>query len=141
MVVAPPTAARPGRNSWKLIQEIHTGCRADAGECSDSKNPNPGSSSCPSGIPVALLTLEQLMEMVGAHVKEEMLQLFATHYQLPQTQTTTPYQPPQIQAATPYQSFLMQLSSPNQQFAVGQSPSVLPSQYNNPLAELMDNNG
>ena len=57
MVVPPPTAARtggpavtPGTTSRR--------CRAGAGERADSANQIPG-------VPVASLTLEQLMEAVG----------------------------------------------------------------------------
>ena len=57
MVVPPPTAARtggpavtPGTTSRK--------CRAGAGERADAANQIPG-------VPVASLTLEQLMEAVG----------------------------------------------------------------------------
>ena len=40
--------------------------RTGACEQADAANPIPGSSSCPPGVPMASLTLEQLMEEVGA---------------------------------------------------------------------------
>ena len=43
--------------------------RAGAGERADVANPIPGSSNGPPGVPVASLTLEQLMEAVGGHVR------------------------------------------------------------------------
>ena len=87
-------------------------------------------------IPVASLTLEQLMEAVGA-VYEEM------HHPLPAAtdQSVTPYQSLLTQSATPYQ-VISDAVVATQQSAVGQSPSVLPSKLITPLAELMDiNNG
>ena len=58
MVVPPPTAARtggPGRGTTT------TSRRAGAGERADAANPIPG-------VPVASLTLEQLMEAVGGRI-------------------------------------------------------------------------
>ena len=67
MVVPPPTAVRtdgPGRGTTTTRR------RAGAGERADAANPIPGS---PWGT-VASLTLEQLMEVVGA-VYEEMCRI------------------------------------------------------------------
>ena len=63
-----------------------------------STNPIPGSAGTPPGVEVAALTLEQLMEAVGAHVRDEMQAMSSTPYQPPQIQPATPNQPP----ATPY---------------------------------------
>ena len=113
--------------------------RADAGEQTSqsvSTNPILGSAGAPPGVQVAALTLEHLMEAVGA--RDEMQALSFTPYQLPQTQPVTPYQPP----LTPYQPPPTQYQSlqlpPTQQSAVGQSLSILPSKFNDTFAELVD---
>ena len=62
--------------------------QADAGEQtsqSDTTNPIPGSSGTPPGVQVASLIMEQLMEVVRAHVRQEMQALSATPYHPPQT--------------------------------------------------------
>ena len=65
------------------------------------------------------------MEAVGARrVRDEIQTLSSTPYQPPHIQPATPYQPP----ATPYQP---------QQSAVGQLLPVLPSKFNDTLAELV----
>ena len=56
-----------------------TRSRADS---SDAANSIPGSSSGPPGVSMASLTLEQLMDAVGAFVGEDMLVLCACPYQL-----------------------------------------------------------
>ena len=104
--------------------------RADAVEQvsrSVSTNPIPCSAGAPPGVEVAALTLEQLMEAVGAHVRDEMQAMSSTPYQPPQIQPATPYQP----LSTPYQPPSTQYQSlqlpPMQQSAVRQSLPVLPS--------------
>ena len=74
------------------------------------------------------------MEAVGARVRDEMQALSSTPYQPPQTHPATPYQSP----STQYQSLQL---PPIQQSAVGQSLPVLPSMFNDTLAELVDDSG
>ena len=68
---------------------------------SQSASPNsiPGSAGTPPGVQVAALTLEQLMEAVGARVRNEIQTLSSTPYQTPHIQPATLYQP----LETPYQ--------------------------------------
>ena len=89
--------------------------RADAGEQASqsvSRKPIPGSAGTPPGVQVAALTLEQLMEVVGARVRDEMQALSSTPYQPPQIQPSTPYQPP----ATPYQPPLTPYQPPSTKY-------------------------
>ena len=116
--------------------------RADAEQASRlvSTNPIPGSAGVPPGVEVAALTLEQLMEAVGARVRDEMQAMSSTPYQPPQIQPATPYQPlatlypppstPYLPPSTQYQSLQL---PPMQQSAVRPSLPVLPSKLMAPL--------
>ena len=112
--------------------------RADAGELPIGLDePNPGSAGAPPGVQVAALTLEQLMEAVGARVRDEMQSLSSTPYQPPQIQPVTPYQPLATQYQPPSTQYQSLQLPPTQQSAVGQSLPVLPSKFNDTLAELV----
>ena len=117
--------------------------RADAMEQASrsvSTNPIPGSAGASPSVEVAALTLEQLMEAVGARVREEMQVMSSTPYQPPQIQPAIPYQPPATPyppPSTPYLPPSTQYQSlqlpPMQQAAVHPSLPVLPSKLMAPL--------